>query len=138
MPQRILAVILGFFTGFVLVILVQMISAKLYPPPEDLLTQDVEALKRYFTALPGPARIIILAAHVLGAFGGSFVASKFANSYKFYIGLIVGFILLIASISSNLGSYVPALIFILDTLLTIGAMLLGARLGSKVYATAKS
>ncbi len=131
MIKRIAAVFIGFISAFVLTGLVQMMSAKMYPPPEDLITQDLEAIERYFKALPANARLIMLVAHVLGAFVGAFIASKIADSYKLYLGLLVGVVMLVASVSYNLASFAPAWSFLSSLILTGLAAYIGARLGSR-------
>lgn len=131
MFRRVLSVVLGFITGFVLVVLIQMISAKMYPPPSDMLPQDTEAIKQYFSTLPIEARLIIVLAHVVGTFGGCYIAAKLADKSKFYMAIVVGVLMLVSTISSNMASYIAVSIFLLDTLLTLAAVYLGARIGSR-------
>ena len=129
MLKRILAVILGFVSGFVTVGLIQTISAQMYPPPGDLIIQDNEALEAYFYSLPHKARYIIMLAHVVGCFIGAYIAAKLSDKYKFYMGLLVGVVMFVASFSYNLASFCPRGIFIIDLGLCILAVYLGARLG---------
>jgi len=136
MFKRVLAVILGFVTGFVLVTLIQSISAGMYPPPEDLIAQDTEALKAYFSSLPTKARYIILAAHAIGCFGAAYITSKFADNYKFYLGLLVGLMMLVAGASYNLASYSPIWAFAADIISSLCFAYLGAKWGSFSQKTA--
>lgn len=129
MLKRITAVFFGFITGFILVSLIQMISAKMYPPPPDLLPQDQEAMQAYFSTLPTGARIISLIAHIMGAFGAAFIAAKRADKYKLYLGLLVGVVIMVASASFNFASYAPPYIILIDFILTGLAAWLGARTG---------
>ena len=131
MLKRFFALVLGFITGFVLVTLVQMISAKMYPPPVDMIAQDAEALESYFLSLPINARYIVTLAHIMGAFGGAYVAAKFADKYKFYMGCIVGIIILVASVSYNLASFCPGWIVVLDLLLSALTVFIASKLGAK-------
>jgi len=131
MLKRVLAVFLGFLAGFVTTGLIQMVSARMYPPPEDLITRDIEALEIYFTHLPSTARLIMLVAHIIGAFIGSFLAARMADRYRLYLGLLVGVVMLVASISYNLASFAPAWAFMTDLAATAGVAYLGARLGSR-------
>jgi len=130
MFKRVLAVVLGFVTGFVLVTLIHSISARMYPPPEELITQDMEALKAYFSSLPTKARNIILAAHAIGSFGAAYITSKFADSYKFLLGMLVGLIMLLAGASYNLASYSPVWAFVADIISSLCFAYLGAKWGS--------
>jgi len=131
MLKRFLALVLGFLAGLVLFTLIQMISSKMYPPPEGMLTQDVEALESYFLSLPMYSRYIITLAHVLGAFVGAYVAAKLADKHKFYMGCIVGIIFLVASVSHNREFLCPGWMIVLDMFLTALATYLASKIGSK-------
>lgn len=132
MARSFFSVILGFLAGFVIVSLIQMISASLNPPPADMIPGDKEAMEIYFRNLDTNARLIMLVAHLLGAFVAAILASRIAKSSKFYSGLIAGFIILIASISYNMASLSPPLFLVLDPVFSALVIYLGARLGSRI------
>jgi MFS family permease len=133
--RRFAAILTGFISGFILVSLIQLISAKMYPPPLDLLPQDQEGMSNYFQSLPKKARFIVMSAHFVGTIFGAFIASKISDRYNVQMGLLVGFIMLVAAISYNSVTFAPGWMMVSDFLLMLLAMITGAKIGAtKSYA----
>ncbi len=128
MFRRIIALIVGFVIGFIVVVIIQMISSNMYPPEPEMLPQDTEALAQYFKTLPMTARYIIMAAHVIGGFTAAFITAWIADSNKMILAILVGIIIVIATVSYNLVSLAPSYIIVLDFILTSVFVYLGGKL----------
>jgi len=128
MFRRVIALIVGFVIGFIVVSIIQMISSKMYPPDPGMLPQDTEALQQYFTSLPLNARYIIMASHIIGGFSAAFITAWIADSNKMILAILVGIIIVIATVSYNLVSLAPSYILVLDFILTSFFVYLGGKL----------
>ena len=128
MLRRVGAVIFGGFAGFSLFAVVQGYLLSQFPPPEGFIPQDVEASTAYFRSLPDKAFMIVLAGQVFAAFSASFLAAKIADKYKFYIGLLVGGMFVVAVISYIMTIPTPKWVLFANPIGAIIAMLLGSRL----------
>lgn len=131
MLRRVGAILAGLFAGFVIVGTIQMISGYLYPPPDDLNFHDKEGILIHMQSLPTMAFVIVILAHVIGTFVGAFISARITDAYKFYFGLFVGALFVVATISNLLMMPHPTWMIGTDILLTIGAAYLGARIGSR-------
>jgi len=87
----------GIVVAVILVSLVELLGHQVYPPPADIRTYDAEKMAAYVEALPLGAFLFVLAAWVIGAFGGSGVALMLAPSRRGTLAWVVtGFILVSA------------------------------------------
>lgn len=129
--KRITAVIVGFIAGMILVSLGHMLSTINHPPPADLSIHDKEGLDTYIKSMPLTAYLFVVLSHFLASLIGSFVAARISDQYKFYFGLFVGALFVIATISSNLSLPRSPKFVILDIGLALVATYLGAKLGSQ-------
>ncbi|MGH8015959.1 MAG: hypothetical protein ACREBV_07200 [Candidatus Zixiibacteriota bacterium] len=98
MIRKILAVLAGVITAFVVVILVEAISALVYPPPPGLDMTDTEAMKEYVKTLPTGAFLFVLAGWTIAAFVGGLVAGFIAKTKPMLFAWIVGGVILLAGI----------------------------------------
>ena len=128
--RSILSIIAGVVVGVFGVFLVEMINLSLYPIPVDLDVSDPDILNSYTNALPYTAFVLIITAHILGAFIAAFIASMVARSKRFNIGLLAGAILLSFTVWNSFSTGQPNVIAILDIAGTSLAAILGARWGA--------
>ncbi len=98
--RRILAVLAGMVTGFVLVALVESAGHTIYPPPKDLDFTDPAALNAYVRSIPLGALLFVLLAWVVGTFGGAWVAARLAGPQPMLHAGIIGALLLAASVAN--------------------------------------
>ena len=99
MLKRIAAVLLGVVTAFVLVAVVQKLGHLIYPPPADLSLAEPERWKAYVAGLPPGPFLFVLAAWAVGTLGGGWVATLIAREKPLVFALIVGAVVMIASIA---------------------------------------
>lgn len=98
--RRILAVLAGMVTGFVLVALVESAGHTVYPPPKDIDFTDPAALNAYVRSIPLGALLFVLLAWVVGTFGGAWVAARLAGRQPMLHAGIIGALLLAASVAN--------------------------------------
>ena len=128
--RSILSILAGVAVGILAVFLLEMINVSLYPAPADLDITSTSAMAENISSLPYSAFIMIIIAHILGAFVAAFIAGMVARYKRLRTGLIAGSILLLFTLFNafNLGQDV--LISSVDILLTAVSGLLGARVGA--------
>ncbi len=129
MLRRIAAVLLGVVTAFVLVTVIQKLGQLVYPPPADLSLDDPERWKAYVAALPPGPFFFVLAAWALGTLGGGVVAARIARAKPLLHALIVGAVVMIASIAQLVAIPHPLWFTIAAIILIPAAAYLAARLG---------
>lgn len=128
--RSILSIIAGVVVGVFGVFLVEMINLSIYPIPVDLDVSDPNILSSYTNALPYTAFVLIVLAHIVGAFIAAFIAGMVARSKRFNIGLLAGSILLFFTIWNAFSTGQPNVINIADIIGTSLAVLFGAKLGA--------
>ena len=94
------AAFLGIVIAFVLVMLIEKVGHLIYPPPANLDYTDVEALETYIATLPFLALLFPMIAWVVGTFSGSFIASKIGTANPLVFAVIVGGLMLAATIAN--------------------------------------
>jgi len=98
MLKKILLIIAGIITGTIIIYLVELVGHFFYPPPEEINTTDLEALKQIISDLPVGAFVFVLLAYALGSFGGALLTATISKSSKVVNAVIVGAVLMIFGI----------------------------------------
>ncbi len=131
--KKALGIVIGMIVGMIVVFLVEMISAGLYPAPTSLDFADPESVKAWVATLPIGAFLIVLAAHVLGAFTGGLVCGRIVGKWWLPGPLIIGLLFLIAgALNLSLIPH-PVWFMIVDVLVYIPAAFAGAKLASRFF-----
>jgi len=118
--RSILSIIAGVLVGVFGVFLVKMINLSLYPNNADLNVSDPDLA----------AFVLIIIAHILGAFTAAFIASMVARTKRLNVGLLAGAILLSFTIWNSFSIGPPNVVSILDIVGTSLAVFLGAKMGA--------
>jgi hypothetical protein len=118
--RSILSIIAGVLVGVFGVFLVKMIHLSLYPNHADLNVSDPDLA----------AFVLIIIAHILGAFIAAFIASMVARTKRLNVGLLAGAILLSFTIWNSFSIGPPNVVSILDIVGTSLAVFLGAKMGA--------
>jgi len=98
MIRKILAVIAGIITGGISVGIVQKIGHSIYPMPEGMKGDDMEAMKNYVETAPFMSLFFVIISYAVAALVSGFVSTKIANDRKKIYAVICGIIFLIQSI----------------------------------------
>ena len=129
--RRILGILAGMACGFMVVLLLQLASVAIYPPPPELDLQDAEAVASWITQLPIGAFFIVLAAHALGAFVAAYVCETIVGD-RWRMGWYVLGVTFVAAGIVNLFSVPHPIWFaVADLLLYLPAALAGGQLATR-------
>ena len=100
MLRDILACVAGVAIAFLIVFLADELSHMMYPPPPGLDFSDPEALRPYIATMPIGAFLFILASSIVAAFIGTLVACYIGTIKPLNCAIVVGGIVLAASIAN--------------------------------------
>ena len=95
MARTILSLIAGIFIAFLIIMLMQSVSMKMYPVPEGLDMNDAEAMKSYIAGMPFAAFLWILAGYAIASFAGGMVATGISKILR--QSFIVAMVLMMAN-----------------------------------------
>jgi hypothetical protein len=131
MGKRILAIIAGVITAFILIAIVEYLASRVYPAPPGFDYKNKEAVLELMKSMPAGAWWLIILAYVLGSFAGGFVAALISPDKKIRSGTIVGFIAMIAGIFNLFEFENPVWFAIVSTLVYIPSAYFGALMAVK-------
>ena len=98
MLRKILAIPAGLVAGGIGIFLIQAIGHKIYPLPEGMDPNDMEALKTYVASAPFMALFFVIISYAFGALISGFVSTKVAADFKKIYAIVCGIFFLIQSI----------------------------------------
>jgi hypothetical protein len=88
------AVMAGVMAAFLVIMLVQLLGAVLYPAPAGFDPKDPEALTALTASLPLGAFLMVLLGYLLGAVAGGYLAARLAPSRRaVHAGIVAAFLL---------------------------------------------
>ena len=130
MGSTILGALAGLVVAFFTIMLVELASHHVYPPPPGIDPGNTADMARLIGMLPFGALLMIVLAWVIGAFDGGFVAALIAGGNRPRIAALVPALMVIAGV---VGMIVvmpahPTWMSAAGLLLPIPAALLGAKL----------
>lgn len=100
MFRNVIAMVGGIVTAFLTRRLIIALNIMIFPPPAGLDFSDVVAVEPYLATLPIGAFLFILASSVVAAFVGTLVACHVGTIKPFYCALIIGGMVLTATIAN--------------------------------------
>lgn len=92
MGRNVLAGFLGVLAHGLVVLGLESITHRIWPPPAGLDLEDTEALRELMANIPPSALIAVLAAWLIAAFVGANVAGRIAIGQRRRVALIAGLI----------------------------------------------
>jgi len=122
------AIVLGVVSAFATVMLIDMLNHLIYPPPPGLDFTDAAAIEPYLATLPVGAFLLILASSVVATFVGTLVAIYVGTIRAFYCAVIVGGIVLAATIANFIAIPHPLWLSFLTVLCVVAAAWLATKL----------
>ena len=131
MIRKILAVLIGIAAGGVFNMAMVTASHAVYPLPEGLDPNDLEALRAHVEAngMPAGAMIMVLVAHAGGSFVSGFVCGLIALRSWYVAAVGVGLLWTCGGIAMLMLLPAPTWFAVADVVLYVPAALLGVRLG---------
>ena len=94
------SIVFGVVSTFVTVMLIDKLNHMIYPPPPGLDFTDPAAVEPYLATLPVGAFLLVMASSVVAAFIGTLVAIYVGKIRPLYCAVIVGGIVLAATIAN--------------------------------------
>ena len=95
-----LGIIIGATVAFVTVLVMQEVGHIVFPPAAELDPDDTEAIRTYVSNAPVGALWLVLASYFIGTFDGVFLACLVARMKYHIFGIIVGGLMLAATIAN--------------------------------------
>lgn len=130
MLRKILAIPAGLVAGGIGIFLIQMLGHKLFPLPEGMNPNDMEAMKTYVASAPFMALFFVILSYALGALLSGFASTFVAGDHKKVYAVVCGIIFLLQSIYMMYSLPTPIWFWILG-ILVWALVLLGYRLALK-------
>ena len=130
-----IAVIVGLATGLILIYAIQKVGHTLYPPPENLDINDVEAARSYISQLPLLALLFPIISYFFGTLGGSFVGCAVGTARPAGLVGVIGLILLAFTIANLIRIPHPHWFSALAIAVVVGGALLAKRLATEISGT---
>ena len=131
MIRGVLAVVTGLFAGGIIVATVEFMSTQMFPLPPGLELSDTEGMKKHVESLPPLAFVMVLGAHILGAFFGGVVCGMIFQRPFFVGGLIIGCLLMGGGIGNLYLLPHPIWFAVLDVLCYLPLALGGVWIGGE-------
>jgi MFS family permease len=96
--NRVLPVIAGLATGWLVIFVLEAVNHQIYPPPTELDFTDKAALTQFMETLPTMAFVLLLISWMIGAFVAGMVGAKVKQQNSRNTTIIIGVILAMGSI----------------------------------------
>ena len=139
MGRTILGAVVGLVLAVVTIMLVEFAGHQAYPPPPGLDPMVTEDMAQIIQMLPTGAMLFVVAAWVIGAFDGGFVAALIARGQRPRVAAIVPALMVMAGVVAMVVQMPahPKWMSIAGLLLPIPAALAGAALAATLKPAAR-
>jgi hypothetical protein len=94
-----LSIFLGMISSFFLILAIEMLGGLMIPPPPGLFAPEAETVAEARKLISPAMFAIVLVAWAIGTFIGAGIAARIAPRWKLGHGMIIGVLLLLASIN---------------------------------------
>jgi hypothetical protein len=128
------SVVAGFVAASIVMMIVEMINSRVLYPELGRAAEGVtdrEVIRTLLAAAPVGAFIVVIAGWILGGLVGGWVAARLAARASVAHGLVLGALLTLAGVASNLMIPPPAWFWIASLVVLMPATCVGARLAPK-------
>jgi len=126
--RSISAILMGFITGFVIIVGCVYLNLRLFPLPAGIDPEDTAAMNAAMAAMPAKSLILVLVGWAIGTIGASFMAARFAGQFKSLHGLLMGLIFLGGAITTMRQSHHPLWFWIVGIAIFCPAAIIGSSL----------
>jgi uncharacterized protein YacL len=133
MLRNAFALVAGLAVSFGVIVAVQMLGHSIWPPPDNLDRNDMDAIRTYISQLPFLALLFPIASYFLGAIGGPLIACRIGTAQPIILVGIIGLILLAATIANLI--QIPHPIWF--SVLAVAAVIVGGWLALQLAADRK-
>jgi hypothetical protein len=126
--RSISAILMGFITGFVIIVGCAFANLRLFPLPAGIDPEDTAAMNAALAAMPPKSMILVLVGWFVGTVGASFMAARFAGQFKSMHGLLMGLIFLGGAIMTMRQAHHPVWFWIVGIAIFFPAAIIGSSL----------
>ena len=126
--KRILPVLAGLVTGWLVIFLLESVNHIFYPPPADIDHTDKEVLTAFMETLPTMAFIMLLLSWMIGTFIAGIVGARLNQAAWKNSSIIIGVILALGSIINMTMIPHPTWLIIIASVGYVPTAYAGARL----------
>ena len=124
-------VVAGIVVAWLVIVLSQLLSAALYPPPPGTDLTDPAVLADFINAAPVTAMGFVIAGYALAALLGGWVAARIARAHPRIAAMVVGGMVLLGVILNYTMIPHPTWMLVSGVLLPLPMAWLGARLAGR-------
>lgn len=132
------AILMGFITGFVIIVGCEYANIRLFPLPQGIDPEDTAAMNAAMGAMPAKALLLVLVGWFIGTIGASFMATRFATQFKALHGMAMGLIFLGGAIMTMRQVHHPLWFWIVGILVFFPAAIIGSSLATPREGTSAS
>ena len=139
MGRTIVGALAGLVVAFFTIMLVEMASHAVYPPPPGIDPNNTADMAKLIGMLPLGALLFVVAAWIIGAFDGGFVAALIARDQRPKIAALVPALLVMAGVVAMIVVMPahPLWMSVAGLLLPVPAALAGAALAARLRPTSR-
>ena len=124
-------VVAGIVVAWLVIVLSQLLSAALYPPPPGTDLTDPAVLADFINAAPVTAMACVIAGYALAALLGGWVAARISRAHPRIAAMIVGALVLLGVVLNYTMIPHPTWMLVSGVLLPLPMAWLGARLAGR-------
>jgi hypothetical protein len=128
--RSISAILMGFITGFVVIVGCEFANLRLFPLPAGTDPEDAAAMNAALAAMPAKAMILVLVGWFIGTIGASFMAARFAGQFKSLHGMLMGLVFLGGAIMTMRQIHHPLWFWIVGIIIFFPAAIIGTSLAT--------
>ena len=134
MGRTLLGAVIGLVTAVITIMLIEFAGHQVYPPPPGLNPMVTEDMAKIMQMLPLGAMLFVVAAWLIGAFDGGFIAALIARKGHPRAAAVVPALMVMAGVVGMIIQMPghPTWMAIVGLLLPIPAALAGAWLATKL------
>ena len=134
MGRTLLGAVIGLVTAVITIMLIEFAGHQVYPPPPGLNPMVTEDMAKIMQMLPLGAMLFVVAAWLIGAFDGGFIAALIARKGHPRAAAVVPALMVMAGVIGMIIKMPghPVWMAIVGLLLPIPAALAGAWLATKL------
>jgi hypothetical protein len=122
------AIVGGIIAAYIVIFVAELLTSRIYPMPAGVSPANAGAMRTWIQQLPIGAFALVLCGWAIGAFAGGIVAGRIERVAWARDAIIVGALLLAASVANMISIPHPAWMWVGAFLLIVPAAYLGARL----------
>ncbi|NNC78260.1 MAG: hypothetical protein HKN77_09880 [Woeseiaceae bacterium] len=100
MLRDVIGAIVGVAVAVLTVMLFEWISHTIFPVPAGLEVNNTAAMSEYISTVPIAAMLLVVAGYIVATFDGTFIAAWIGNAKPFIFALVVGVLMLVATVST--------------------------------------